>query len=445
MMLSSLLPLVRYHLMAPLLVLLIAAVSLNGFGVSHLHAATKSMAAADEAEEAEDDAVVVQAVRTTGDAKKAKFVLDVSRPIGFSVFALSEPYRLVIDLPDLTFEMTHSMAEVERGMVRNFRFGNFGETRSRIVLDLNGPAKVSKAYTLPAVDNNEARLVIELSAVKEGEFAKQSLRDVIRVAVDGETLAKEAALSEHPLAKNPKDADPRPLVVLDPGHGGIDSGAVSSKGHVESKLVLAFALALRDHLVADGRVRVAMTRETDKFISLSKRVAFARARHADLFVSIHADTVRQRYVRGATVYTLSDKASDDVAADLAHRENRSDLLAGLEIEEKDDVVADILIDLTRRETSNHSSLYSRTLVGALESSIRLSKRPQRSAGFKVLKAPDIPSVLLELGYLSNKDDESALTSDKWRDKAIRSISKSIKAFFVRRAKHSSALFSKNSG
>ncbi len=287
--------------------------------------------------------------------------------------------------------------------------------------------------------------MIELSAVKEREFAKQTLRDVIRVAVDGETLAKEAALSEHPLAKNPKDADPRPLVVLDPGHGGIDSGAVSSKGHVESKLVLAFALALRDHLVADGRVRVAMTRETDKFISLSKRVAFARARHADLFVSIHADTVRQHYVRGATVYTLSDKASDDIAADLAHRENRSDLLAGLEIEEKDDVVADILIDLTRRETSNHSSLYSRTLVGALESSIRLSKRPQRSAGFRVLKAPDIPCVLLELGYLSNKDDESALTSEKWRKKAIRSIGKSIKAFFVRRAKHSSALFSKNSG
>ncbi len=146
MMLSSLLHPIRHHLMVRLLVLLIAALSLNGFGLSDLHAATKSIPVTDEAD---DGAVVVQAVRTTGDGKKAKFVLDVSRPIGFSVFALSEPYRLVIDLPDLTFEMTHSMTQVERGMVRNFRFGNFGDTRSRIVLDLNGPAKVTKAYTLP--------------------------------------------------------------------------------------------------------------------------------------------------------------------------------------------------------------------------------------------------------------------------------------------------------
>ncbi|WP_114008943.1 N-acetylmuramoyl-L-alanine amidase [Cohaesibacter intestini] len=430
------------HMRHCLVVCLFVTLTLAGLGVVGLQAATKAPAAKVESD---SGAVVVQAVRTSGDGKTAKFVLDVSRPVSFSVFALAEPYRLVIDLPDLDFEMAHSMAQVERGMVRNFRFGNFGDQRSRIVLDLNGPAKVMKAYSLPAVDDNEARLVIELSRVDEREFSEQSLRDVIRVEVEGAEAAKVATLSAHPLAKDRKDADPRPLVVLDPGHGGIDTGAVSPKGHVESKLVLAFALALRENLLADGRFRVAMTRETDTFISLSKRVAFARARHADLFVSIHADTVRQSYVRGATVYTLSDKASDAIAADLAHRENRSDLLAGLEMEEKDDVVADILIDLTRRETSNHSSLYSRTLVGALESSIRLAKRPQRSAGFKVLKAPDIPSVLLELGYLSNKEDQSALTSKTWQKKAIQSISKSIEMFFARRSTHSSGLFTKSSG
>ena len=391
------------------------------------------------------ETVHVNAVRTSGDVRNTKFVLDISKPVDFSVFALAEPYRLVIDLPNLSFEMAHAMTQVERAMVRNFRFGNFGDTRSRIVLDLAGPAKVSKAYNLPAVDANAARAVIELVAVNEREFAEQSLRDLIRVKAGEDKQDDGGSLMVQPLPKNPKQADPRPLVVLDPGHGGIDSGATSPKGLVESNLVLDFALALRAHLVKEGKVRVAMTRETDKFVSLSKRVAFARSRHADLFVSIHADTVRQSYVRGATVYTLSDKASDDVAADVANRENRSDLLAGLEIEEKDDVVADILIDLTRRETANHSSLYSRTLVGALKSNIRLAKRPQRSAGFKVLKAPDIPSVLLELGYLSNKQDQSALTSEDWQKKTIQSISKSINLFFSRRAKRSSALFSKSSG
>ena len=174
-------------------------------------------------------------------------------------------------------------------------------------------------------------------------------------------------------------------------------------------------------------------------------MAFAQARNADLFVSIHADTVREHYVRGATVYTLSERASDAVAAKLAQQENKSDLLAGLEIRDDDDVVADILIDLTRRETTNYSTLYSRTLVGALKSSIKLSKTPERSAGFRVLKAPDIPSVLVELGYLSNDKDQSDLMSEAWREKAIESIVNSMRTFFSKRSAKSSALIMPGAG
>ncbi len=397
------------------------------------------------AQEGGEAPVVVHGARTDGNDKKAEFILDVSEPVAFSVFALEGPYRLVIDLPDMTFQMEQGIGLVERAMVKNFRFGSFGHSGSRVVLDLSKPTKVGKAYTLPSVDGNPARLVIEMASVSKKEFAEQALRDVIRIRADGKR--DTAPMTPSAAADKVADAveDSRPLIVLDPGHGGIDTGAVSSSGAHESTIVLEFAKALRDVLVKEKHFRVLLTRDRDRFISLGGRVAFAREKKADLFLSIHADIVKEHYVRGATVYTLSDKASDAVAHTLAQQENRSDLIAGLEIEETDDVVADILIDLTRRETANHSALYSRTLVGALKSSVRLSKTPERSAGFRVLKAPDIPSVLLELGYLSNKEDRADLLSDSWRDKAIKSIVKSINKFFARRSAQSSGLFLPRSG
>lgn len=370
---------------------------------------------------------VIHGVQTSEEVGNVRFILDVDRPFGFKAFALAKPDRLVIDLPPVSFEMTHSMGQVERSIVRQFRFGVFGPRRSRIVLDLAHPVRVSRAYNLPPIDGKPLRMVIELeksTAIVTG--------DVLNITTDDQGSQAQGNIAQSAAVAASEAEDKRPLVVLDPGHGGIDTGAVSSRGLVESKLVLEFAKALKARLETDGLVRVAMTRNDDVFISLRNRVKFAQARHADLFVSIHADSVREKYVRGATVYTLSDKASDAVAASLASRENKSDLLAGLEIEEGDDVVADILVELTRRETTNHSNLYSRTLVGALKQSVKLSKTPERSAGFRVLKAPDIPSVLLELGYLSNDKDQSALASRKWRDKAINSIALSLKRFFERR-------------
>ena len=256
-----------------------------------------------------------------------RFVLDISEPVAFSIFSLSEPYRLVIDLPTVSFEMAQGKEQIERAGIENFRFGVFGQNRSRIVLDLEAPMRVVKAYSLPAVDANPARLVVELEAVSEADFAKETRRDLIRVPL-GDSGAKTPALVPRlPIARGKDKKDKRPLVVLDPGHGGIDTGAVADNGLQESKLVLTFAKALKKRLEKEGFVRVVLTREKDEFISLGKRVAFAQARHADLFVSIHADTVREHYVRGATVYTLSDKASDTVAEGLASQENRSDLLS----------------------------------------------------------------------------------------------------------------------
>nr|WP_321456853.1 N-acetylmuramoyl-L-alanine amidase [uncultured Cohaesibacter sp.] len=391
-----------------------------------------------------ETAVVVHGARTEGNSKKAQFVLDVSEPVGFSVFALAEPYRLVIDLPEMSFQMEQGLGHVERAMVQNFRFGGFGHSGARVVLDLAGPAKVAKAFTLPPVDGNPARMVINLEAVSKKEFAEQALRDVIRIDADGKPQSKAALVEPKEQTNDLEATDARPLIVLDPGHGGIDTGAVAP-GVQESKVVLSFAKSLRKSLEKQGKYRVLLTRDNDRFISLSKRVAFAQKHKADLFLSIHADIVKEHYVRGATVYTLSDKASDAVAHKLAQQENRSDLLAGLEIEDTDDVVADILIDLTRRETANHSSLYSRTLVGALKASIRLSKTPERSAGFRVLKAPDIPSVLLELGYLSNKEDRADLLSKEWREKAILSITKSINGYFSRRTVNSGAFLMRKPG
>ncbi|WP_170955981.1 N-acetylmuramoyl-L-alanine amidase [Cohaesibacter gelatinilyticus] len=386
----------------------------------------------------QEEQVHISAARTAGDLKQARFVLDISGPMPFTAFLLQKPYRLVMDLPAVSFEMAQGIAQVERGLVSNFRFGVINEGRSRVVLDLKGPARIAKAFGLPSVDGNPARAVVELEAVSEQQFTASSLQEVLHVGRNGKRSSQSKLVESVPLPRA-RAKNGRPVVVLDPGHGGIDTGAVSASGVKESALVLKFAKVLKKHLEAEAGVQVILTRESDKFISLGGRVNFAQAREADLFISIHADSVRESYVRGATVYTLSDRASDQVSAQLAQRENRSDLLAGMHIEEEDDVVADILISLTRRETANHSALYSRTLVGALKNSVRLSKTPARSAGFRVLKAPDIPSVLLELGFLSNRQDQSALTSKAWQEKAIRSIVASVKRFFAKRGSQQTGL------
>jgi N-acetylmuramoyl-L-alanine amidase len=228
--------------------------------------------------------------------------------------------------------------------------------------------------------------------------------------------------------------DKRPVVVIDPGHGGIDNGTQASTGELEKQIVLDFATTLRERLEQGGKYRVVMTRSDDTFIPLADRVKIARNEQAQLFVSVHADALPRNEgdAQGATIYTLSDTASDAEAARLADSENRADVIAGIDLTEEPTDVADILIDLARRETKMFSNHFARLLLGEMKGNVRLHPSPLKSAGFRVLKAPDVPSVLVELGYVSNKDDLHHLVSDEWRSKTVRVVAQAVDGFFAKR-------------
>jgi N-acetylmuramoyl-L-alanine amidase len=363
-------------------------------------------------------------VRLGGDDRKVRFVVDLSRKIDLAVFTLADPYRVVLDLPQVTFQLAPKVGEQGRGLVKAFRYGLVMRGGSRIVLDTKGPVKVDKAFVLDAAQGQPARLVLDLSATDRASF----MRDM---ALTARQARAAAVRSEIPAANTD---DPRPLIVLDPGHGGIDTGAQASSGEDEKTIVLSFALTLRDKLEHTGKYRVAMTRGDDTFIPLGERVSFARAQKASLFVSIHADFIprREGQAEGASVYTLSDRASDEEAAQLADVENRSDAIAGVDLSNEPDDVANILIDLAQRETKTFSTQFARTLVGELKASIRMHQHPLKSAGFKVLKDPDVPSVLLELGYVSTKTDLVNLKSPQWRAHTADSLVQAIDTFFAPR-------------
>ncbi len=222
--------------------------------------------------------------------------------------------------------------------------------------------------------------------------------------------------------------DHRFTIVLDPGHGGIDGGAEGLNGTVEKNVTLAFARGLVERLNREPGIKAVLTREDDRFLSLSERVQIAREKRANLFVSLHADTLQQNSIRGATVYTISDNASDGLAAALAKRENLSDEIAGIKLGDEPAEVADILLDLTRRETQAFSIAMARSVVGAFEGQIGLINNPHRYAGFRVLQAPDVPSILLELGFLSNPEDEKLLLDEAWRAKVADLLAVAVRRY-----------------
>ena len=294
---------------------------------------------------------------------------------------------------------------------------------SRIVLDTKGPVRIDKAFALAASDGQPARLVLDLVSTDRASFLR------------GNALEKRPARAApaKPSETPPKSSDPRPLVVLDPGHGGIDNGPGAS-GEMEKDVVLQFAHTLKAKLERAGKYRVAMTRNDDTFIPLSERVRFARAQGAALFVSIHADAIprSEGQAEGATVYTLSENASDAEAARLAEAENRADAIAGVDLTAEPDDIANILVDLAQRETKSYSVQFARTLVSELKSKTRLHKHPLKAAGFKVLTAPDVPSVLIELGYMSTKDDLKLLTSAAWQGKTAGALAQAVDTFLTPR-------------
>jgi len=396
--------------------------------------------------QANEQAAVAKDARIGGDLTRTRFVADLSETVEFRAFILSDPYRVIVDLPEVQFQMPGGIGEKGRGLVSAFRYGLFAPGKSRIVIDVVEPVLIDKAFVRAAEDGQPARLVIDLVKTSASRFEQREKRQsVLRSTSQGSfrTRTEDASGRPDPESQQEKADEGKPIIVLDPGHGGVDPGAISVNGNYEKDIVFAFCKLLKARLEETGRYRVLMTRDEDIFVSLDARVEFARQHQASLLVSVHADALDPKHplvskrmikdTRGASVYTLSEEASDELARIIAARENRVDLLAGVELPGgPDDDLASILIDLMHRETKNLSVSFAKTLLNGLDGTTELTTSPHRFANFRVLKAQDVPSVLLELGYLSNSEDESSLTSKKWRSKVADAIVESVGAFFVNR-------------
>ncbi len=363
-------------------------------------------------------------VRLAGDGNETRLVVDLSRKVDVRAFTLANPYRVVLDLPQVNFQFRAKAGEQSRGLIKAFRFGLVMSGGSRIVIDAARPVRIERAHVVDAAGDQPARLVLDLKATDRAAFLR--------------TIALDNRSRPPPAARTPDngrpDDDPRPVVVIDPGHGGIDSGTQAATGELEKTIVLDFALLLREKIEATGKFRVAMTRSDDTFVPLGERVRFARAKGAQLFLSIHSDALAggEGDAQGASIYTLSDTASDTEAARLADAENKADVIAGVDLASEPEDIADILLDLAQREARAFSVQFAKTLVNELKPTVRLHKKPLKSAGFRVLRSPDVPSVLVELGYVSNRRDLKLMTSNQWRTRAADSVVHAVESYFAPR-------------
>jgi len=368
----------------------------------------------------EGERAVAIAAELAGGPGATKLTLTLSRPVEARAFVMERPDRAVIDLPEVNFQLGPEAGRRREGVVQSFRYGLFAPGRSRIVVDLASPAVVGRIETATRARDGAVLMTIPFQRADREAFRKAAgAGDTTPVAA--KAIAQEAA-------------DQRPLVMVDAGHGGTDPGAIAAGGVYEKDIVFGFAQALVARLESGGRYRVRMTRDRDVFVPLAERVRLAREARADLFVSIHADSISAApQVRGATIYTGSEKATDAESAKLAERENRADAAAGAETGEGPPEIADILQELTLRETRGFSSGFARTLMGQLSPVMEMSTKPHREAGFRVLRSPDVPSVLVELGYLSSERDLKMLQSSEWREGVTGSMAKAVDLFFTNRA------------
>ncbi|MCM0021656.1 MAG: N-acetylmuramoyl-L-alanine amidase [Tagaea sp.] len=419
--------------------------------------------------------IAVQSVGLADSPWGTRLTVEVSRRVEYRVFFLAEPMRAVVDLPAVAWRHQANVPD-PRGLIAGLRYGAFDAQTGRLVLDLSGPARVREArFELPARQGAGHRLVIEFERSTQEAFA----RDVQPWSASGVLRAMQANMPPLPgqsppasqapppppspqVAQAPRAVPPppaaqapappqqaaapravpapepprrlaaRPTIVLDPGHGGVDPGAIGAGGTHEKEITLAMAREIRRQLEQTGRYRVHLTRDEDIFVRLRDRIAIARQHSADLFVSVHADSMGNRETRGASIYTLSENASDSEAAALAARENRADIIAGVDLSRESRDVTSILIDLAQRETMNHSIVFARALVQEMGREVALLPvNPHRFAGFAVLRAPDVPSVLIELGYLSNPQEESLLNRPQHRARVATGIVRAVDSYFAR--------------
>ena len=355
-----------------------------------------------------------------------RIVFDADRKFDYKVFLLNEPKRLVIDTFDVKVSPEIEKYVDKNNLVTKTRLGSVGTDGIRIVFDLQKPAIVKKAFMLAPQSNFGWRFVIDVSIASEREF---SSKVGSKYALSNEnSFAGSYSSSSSKSSSKAKTANKKKIIVLDPGHGGKDPGAIGYSGVYEKNITLAMAKELKVILEKEG-YKVHLTRSTDIFIPLRDRVKIARKYNADLFMSIHADSAVNRSAKGLSVYTLSETASDKEAAALAERENKADVVAGLNLLEHSKEVSDILINLAQRETMNRSSEFASFMVQEMRKSVKLRDNTHRFAGFAVLKAPDVPSVLLEMGYLSNRTEERLLKQKDYRRKLAVSTSKAVEKYF----------------
>jgi N-acetylmuramoyl-L-alanine amidase len=404
--------------------------------------------------------VVASAFALEGDEMLTRFEATLSDDVGYTATVIPDPYRVMIDLAGVSFDIPPGAGRKGKGLVKSIRYGNVEKGKSRIVIDTTGPVLITQSRLEPATGKSPAKVLVELMSIPEDVFKAAFAKDNAPAAEEPTTTAKAeepgdivgsvtpapaVVAKARPVAPKvnqdwvkPVRADGKKVIVLDPGHGGIDPGAISPGKTREKDVVLAFAATLRDALNDTGKFHVVLTREDDRFISLKDRVKRARAEGADLFMALHADIIRGQSATGTTLYTLSEKASDAEAEALAEKENRSDLIAGLTADAGEKAVADALLDLVKRESNTRSLSFAHAAAGELRQVTKMTGKAVRSAGFVVLRAPDVPSVLVELGFLSNPQDEERMGSPAWRKSLAQGFTRAMLKHFEQADAHVAA-------
>ena len=376
-----------------------------------------------------------------------RVVISLTQRSDFKVFTLADPYRVVIDMSEVDWKVKSGTKLSGQGLVAGMRYGLFKAGTSRVVLDLMEPSEVARAEFVAAGNGEPLRLLVDLRPIPDTQFRAQLKSNTVSYSTIAAIapVTKPAARTLNgagsgtgaatgavggSAAKQPIEEPKRgkPLIVIDPGHGGIDPGAVGASIN-EKQLTLAVAKALKKELEDTGKFRVLLTRSRDVYIPLRERFGLAREKGADLFISLHADSHNNPLTRGASVYTLSEKASDAEAEALAAKENKSDIIAGVDLSKQSNVVSNILIDLAQRDTKNMSTRFASLLVRELKEQTMLLGNTHRFAGFAVLKAPDVPSVLVEMGYISSSKDEALLSSSGHQKKLARAVRQAVENYF----------------